>query len=45
MFVIIGENKVLRGILRGKGDEITGERRKIHNQELTDPHTSPIILE
>jgi hypothetical protein len=31
---------VLRGILRVKGDEVTGERRKLHNQERNDLHTS-----
>ena len=29
------ENRVLRRILRPKRDVITGERRKLHNKELT----------
>jgi hypothetical protein len=28
------ENRVLRGIFGSKGDEVTGERRKLHNGEL-----------
>jgi len=30
------ENRVLRGILGPKGDEVTGEWRKLHNEELND---------
>jgi hypothetical protein len=30
------ENRVLRGILRLKRDEVTGEWRKLHNEELHD---------
>jgi hypothetical protein len=26
------ENRVLRGIFGPKGDEVTGERRKLHNR-------------
>jgi hypothetical protein len=28
------ENKVLRRIFGPKSDEVTGERRKLHNEEL-----------
>jgi hypothetical protein len=31
---------VLRGILGDKRDAVTGKRRKLHNQELTDLQTS-----
>jgi hypothetical protein len=36
----LGENRVLRGIFRPKWNEVTGEKRKLNNQELTDltPH-------
>jgi hypothetical protein len=30
----IFENRVLRRILGPKGDEVNGERRKLHNEEL-----------
>jgi hypothetical protein len=29
-------SRVLRRIFRSKRDEVTGERRKIHNEELKD---------
>jgi hypothetical protein len=30
------ENRVLRKIFGPKGDEVTGEWRKLHNEELRD---------
>jgi hypothetical protein len=30
------ENRVLRRIFRSKRDEVTGEWRKLHNEELND---------
>ena len=30
------ENRVLRGIFGSKTDEVTGEWRKLHNEELND---------
>jgi hypothetical protein len=30
------ENRVLRGIFGPKRDEVTGEWRKLHNEELND---------
>jgi hypothetical protein len=30
------ENRVLRRIFGPKRDEVTGERRKLHNEELND---------
>jgi hypothetical protein len=30
------ENRVLRGIFVAKRDEVTGEWRKLHNEELND---------
>jgi len=38
------ENRVLRRIFRPKKDEVTGECRKIHNEELNDLHSSPILF-
>jgi hypothetical protein len=38
------ENRVLRRIFGPKGDEVTGERRKLHNEELLDKYSSPSII-
>ncbi|KAJ4445670.1 hypothetical protein ANN_12354 [Periplaneta americana] len=38
------ENKVLRKIFVAKRDEITGERRKLHNAELHALYSSPDII-
>ena len=35
------ENRVLRRIFGPKRDEVTGEWRKLHNEELNNPH--PIL--
>jgi len=32
----VNENMVLRGIFGSKRDEVTGEWRKLHNEELND---------
>ena len=37
------ENRVLRGIFGPKRDEVTGEWRKLHNEELVDLYSSPSI--
>jgi hypothetical protein len=35
------ENRVLRMIFGPKRNEVTGEWRKLHNEELRDLHSSP----
>jgi len=38
------ENRVLRRIFGPKRDEITGEWRKLHNEEHNDLYSSPYIV-
>jgi hypothetical protein len=37
-------NRVLRRIFGPKRDEVTGEGRKLHNEELRDLYSSPSII-
>jgi hypothetical protein len=38
------ENRVLRRIFGPKRDEVTGEWRQLHNEELSDFYSSPSII-
>jgi len=38
------ENRVLRRIFVRRRDEVTGEWRRLHNEELNDLYSSPIIV-
>jgi hypothetical protein len=38
------ENGVLRRIFGPKRDEVTGEWRKLHNEELCDLYSSPSVI-
>jgi hypothetical protein len=41
---MVFENRVLRRIFGPKGDEVTGEWRKLHNEELRYLYSSPSII-
>jgi hypothetical protein len=38
------ENRVLRGVFGHKRDKVTGDWRRLHNEELYDLHSSPSII-
>jgi len=39
------ENRVLRRIFGPRRDKVTGERRKLHNEELNNLYSSPNIFQ
>jgi hypothetical protein len=41
---VIGNNRVLRRTFGPKIDEVTGERRKLYNEELHDLYSSSSII-
>jgi len=41
----VSENRVLSKIFGPKRDEVTGEWRKLHNEELNDLYSSPNIIQ
>jgi hypothetical protein len=40
----VSENRVLRRIFGSKRDEVTGEWKKLHNEELNDLYCSPNVF-
>jgi hypothetical protein len=42
---MVFENRVLRRTFGPKRDEVTGEWRQLHNEELCDLHSSPSIVQ
>jgi hypothetical protein len=40
----IFENMVLRRVFRPKGDEVTGEWKRVHNEELHNLYSSPDMI-
>jgi hypothetical protein len=42
--VRVFENRVFRRVFGAKRDEVTGEWRKLHNEELNDLYSLPNIV-
>jgi len=45
LWLKVFENRVLRKIFGPKRDEVTGEWRTLHNEELNDLYSSPNIVQ
>ena len=43
--LVVFENRVLRRVFGPKRDEVTGEWRKLHNEELSDLYSLPNIVQ
>jgi len=43
--LMVFDNRLLRRIFGPKRDEVTEERRKLHNEELTYLYSSPSIVQ
>ena len=43
--LLVFENRVLRRIFGPKGDDVAGEWRKLHNEELNDPYSSISVVQ
>ena len=43
-WVRVFENKMLRRIFGPRRDEVTGDWRRLHNEELNDLYSSPNIV-
>jgi len=41
---MVFENRVLRRVFGPKRDEVTGEWRKLHNEQLNNLYSSPNII-
>jgi hypothetical protein len=41
----LSEHRLLRSVFGPKRDEIEGERRKLHNEEINDLYCSPNIIQ
>jgi hypothetical protein len=39
------ENKVLRRVFRPRRDEVTGEWRRLHNEEINNLYSSPNMVQ
>ena len=44
ILTVFNQNRVLRKVFGPKRDEVTGEWRKLHNEELNDLYSLPNIV-
>jgi hypothetical protein len=43
--LMTSDNRMVKRIFGPQRDEVTGEWRKLHNEELNDQHSSPNIIQ